>query len=217
VPRLVECSDYLGVSLIASLAGTTREEAKNGADYLLSRYELRTIALGSRMVKEPPLSRIDNLDWQIIKNLRYNARASDRDVGEALSVTERIVAYRISKLLQFGAIRTKAVIDPQRQAGLLFYELELMVDSQRRGVISRSLEEKYGDKLWNLTSPTAEMILASLFCFSISEPEESVIEALGLEGVRRCQLFILKQIIEPNRPNWIDSLIESKLHPKMSP
>ena len=57
----------------------------------------------------------------------------------------------------------------------------------------------------------ADVILASLFCFTIAEPEESVIEALKLEGVKRCQLFILKEVIEPKRPNWIDSLIESRL------
>ena len=92
-----------------------------------------------------------------------------------------MVGYRVSKLLRSGAIRTKAVIDPQKQAGLLFYELELTITPERRGAISRLLEERHGDKLWNLNSPTAEMILASLFSFTISEPEESAVEALGLE------------------------------------
>jgi len=126
-------------------------------------------------------------------------------------VTERMVGYRVSKLLRSGAIRTKAVIDPQKQAGLVFYELELTIDPQRRGVISRRLEERHGDRLWNLNSPTAEVILASLFSFTISEPEESVVEALGLEGVGECRLFILKEVIEPKRPSWIDLQLESKL------
>ena len=210
VPRLIEASDYLGPFLTGSIAGSTREEARNGADYLASRYELGTVVLGSRTIKEP-VSSIDNLDWQIIKDLRYDARSRDRELAEALSVTERMVGYRVSKLLRSGAIRTKAVIDPQRQAGLVFYELELAIDPQRRGAISRWLEEKHGDRLWNLSSPMADVILASLFCFTLADPEESVIEALKLEGVKRCQLFILKEVIEPKRPNWIDSLIEFRL------
>jgi DNA-binding Lrp family transcriptional regulator len=213
VPRLVECSDYLGPILTASIAGTTREEARGGADYMASRYELGTVVLGSRAVKEP-VSRVDNLDWQIIKGLRYDARSSDRDLAEALSITERMVGYRISKLLRSGVIRTKAVIDPRRQAGLVFYELELTIEPQRRGAISRWLGERHGDRLWNLRSPTADVILVSLFCFSIAEPEESVIEALRLEGVKRCLLFILKEVIEPARPNWIDSLIEAMIQSK---
>jgi hypothetical protein len=121
-----------------------------------------------------------------------------------------MVGYRVSKLLRSGAIRTKAVIDPRRQAGLVFYELELAIDPQKRGTISRWLGERHGDKLWNLRIPMAEVVLASLFCFTIAEPEESAIEALGVDGVKRCQLFILKEVIEPKRPNWIDVLIESR-------
>jgi DNA-binding Lrp family transcriptional regulator len=210
VPRLVESSDYLGPFLTGSIAGATREEARNGADYLASRYELGTVVLGTRTIKEP-VSRIDNLDWQIIKSLRYDAKTSDRDLAEALSVTERIVGYRISKMLRSGVIRTKAVIDPQRQAGLLFYELELAIEPQRRGVISSWLVEEHGDRLWNMSSPMADVILASFFCFTIGEPEQSVIGALKLEGVKRCLLFILKEVIEPKRPNWLDSLIELRL------
>ena len=126
-------------------------------------------------------------------------------------MTERMVGYRVSKLLRSGALRTKAVIDPQRQAGLLFYELELTIDPQRRSAIIRLLGERHGERLWNLSSPTAEVILVNLFCFTVAEPEESAIEVLRLEGVRRCQLFMLKEMIEPKRPNWIDSLIELKL------
>ena len=210
VPRLVESNDYLGPFLAASIAGATREEARKGADYLASRYELGIVSLGSKIVKEPD-SRTDNLDWRVIKGLRYDARLSDRELAEGLSVTERMVGYRISKLLRSGAIRTKAVIDPQKQAGLLFYELELSIDPQRRGAITRWLEGKHGEELWNLSSPSADVILASLFCFTIAQPEESAVEALGQEGVKRCQLFILKEIIEPRRPNWIDSLIDARL------
>ncbi len=213
VPRLVESSDYLGPSLTGTIAGVTRDEARGGADYLASRYELGTVVLGSRTIKEP-VSRVDNLDWKIIKRLRYDARTSDRDLAEALSVTERMAGYRISKLLRSGAVRTRAVIDPQRQAGLVFYELELTIDPQRRGAISRWLGAKHGDKLWNLSSPAADMILASLFDFTLAEPEESAVEAQKVEGVKRCQLFILKEVIEPKRPNWIESLIDSKLRPQ---
>ena len=212
VPRLVEASDYLGPFLTGSIAGATREEARNGADYLASRYELGTVTLGTRTIKAP-VSKLDNLDWQVIKGLRYDAKSSDRDLAEAMSVTKRLVGYRISKLLKSGAIRTKPVIDPRKQAGVVFYELELGIDPQRRGAISGWLRDKYGERLWDLSSPTADMILGGLFGFTIAEPEEAAIEALRLEGVRRCTLFILKEVIEPNRPNWIDSQIESRLQP----
>jgi DNA-binding Lrp family transcriptional regulator len=211
VPRLVESSDYLGPFLTASIAGSTPEEAGNEAEQLASQYELSTVVLGSRAVEQPS-SRLDGLDWQIIKELRYDAKSSDTHLAEALSVTQRMIGYRVSKLLGSGAIKVKAVIDPQRQAGLVFYELELLVDTQKQAVVSRWLKEDHGDKLWNLTSPASGVILASLFCFSLAEPEESVIKALTREGVKRCLLYILKEVIEPKRPNWVDSLIDLRLH-----
>jgi DNA-binding Lrp family transcriptional regulator len=209
-PRLVEASDYVGPFLTGSVAGSTGEEARSGADYLASRYELGIIGLGSRTIKEP-VSRIDNLDWQIIKALRYDARSTDRDLSEALSVTRRMIGYRISKLLRSGAIRTKAVIDPQRQGGLVFYELQLTIDPKSRDSISKWLGERHGRNLWSLSIHTADIIVASLFCFTIGKPEESAVEVLKLEGIKRCQLFILKEVIEPKRPNWVDAVIEQRI------
>ena len=210
VPRLVESSDYLGPFLSGRIAGATAEEAKREADGLAALYELGTELLWSGPVREPS-SRLDKLDWQIIRGLRYDARSSDKDLAETLSVTQRMVGYRISKLLESGSIHMRAVIDPQRQAGLVFYELQLEVDAGRREAVSRWLKQAHGDRLWNLSSPRPDVVLASLFCFTLAEPEESVIEATKREGVKRCLLFLLKEVLEPKRPNWIDSLIELRI------
>ncbi len=210
VPKLVEFSDYLGPFVTGSIAGSTREDARSGADYLASRYEMGISVLGSRAIEEPTAG-IDNLDWQLIKSLRYDARSNDSSLAQRLSVTQRMVGYRVSRLLRSGALSTKAVIDPRKQAGLVFFELELAIDPEKRGAISSWLAEKYGESLWSLYSPTADMVVASLFGFTIAEPEEVAIQALKLDGVKRCLLYILKEVIEPKRPNWIDGLIESKL------
>ena len=210
VPRLVESSDYLGPFITGSIAGATPEEARKEAEGLAAHYELSIELLGDREVVAPA-SRLDRLDWQIIKELRYDARAGDSDLAKTLSVTERMVGYRVSKLLGSGAIKIRAVIDPQRQAGLVFYELELHCEARRQDTISRWLKEGWGDRLWRLSSPAPGVLLASLFCFTLAEPEESATRALKEEGVKRCILFILKEVIEPKRPNWIDSLIDLRL------
>ncbi|MGH9918714.1 MAG: hypothetical protein ACRD6W_07595, partial [Nitrososphaerales archaeon] len=210
LPRLVESSDYLGPSVKVSIAGETREEAKEGADALAANYELETVALGDRALASPA-SRLDILDWQIIKALRYDAKFGDREIANVLSVTERMVGYRLSKLLGSGAVTVRAVIDPQRQAGLVFYELEMHVDPERRASASRWIKERSGLRLWNLASPTPGVLLASLFGFTLAEPEESVMLALKQDGVKRCVLFILKEVTEPRPPNWVDSLIDLRI------
>ena len=210
VPRLVESSDYLGPFITGSIAGANPHEAKREAESLAKRYELSTESLGEREIVIP-VSRLDRLDWQIIKELRYDAGLSDNDLAKALSVTQRMIGYRVSKLLGSGAIKVRAVIDPKRQAGLVFYELELHCEPERQNAVARWLTESHGDRLWKLSSPKSDVLLASLFCFTLAEPEESAIETLKREGVKRCILFILKEVIEPKRPNWIDSLIDLRI------
>lgn len=210
VPRLVESSDYIGKNFTVSMAGATEDEARKGAEALAARYELGTTPLGSRgLAKTPP--RLDRLDWQVIKALRYDARSTYKDLAEALSVTQRMAGYRSSNLLRSGAVQTRAVIDPQRQAGLVFYELELLVGEQHRSGVSKWLRERFGERLWSVASPNPSILLASLFSFTLAEPEDSVIEALRQSGVKRCLLLILKEVMEPKRPNWIDELIELRL------
>jgi DNA-binding Lrp family transcriptional regulator len=210
VPRLVESSDYLGLFIAVSIAGASQEEARKEAERLALHYELSTELLGDREVAAPP-SRLDRLDWQIIKEMRYDAKASDAALAKALSVTQRVVGYRVSKLLGSGAVRIRAVIDPQRQAGLVFYELELHVHEQAQGSVSRWLDERGDGRLWNLSSPRPGVVLASLFAFTLAEPEETAAEAIRREGVKRCILFVLKEVNEPKRPNWVDSLIDLRL------
>jgi len=210
VSRLVESSDFLGPSMTVSVAGATPEEARAEADRLAAHYELGTTMIGDRAIA-PPSSGMDLLDWKIIKALRYDAKSGDKALAEALSVTQRMVGYRVSKLLGSGAIRIRAVIDPKMQAGLVFYELEIHTEADRQRSISRWLNERYGSRLWQMASPTVGVLLASLFCFTLAEPEESVVEALSQRGVKRCTPFVLKEVIEPKRPNWIDSLIDFRI------
>jgi hypothetical protein len=56
----------------------------------------------------------------------------------------------------------------------------------------------------------AGVLLGNFFAFTLAEPEESYINALKLEGVKSCSLFIFKETVEPERPNWMDGLIEQK-------
>ena len=210
VPRLVESSDYFGNSITASIAGASSGEARAVADRLAAHYELGVKALGTRTIRNPSTS-LDALDWKIVRQLRYDARSSDKELAQALEVTQRMIGYRTSKLIGSGAVGLRAVIDPQRQAGLIFYELELLVEPPRSAEVLKWFSEAYSQRVWSVVSPSPEIILASLFSFTFAEPEESVLEALAREGVRRCSLYILKEVMEPKKPNWIDSLIQLRL------
>jgi DNA-binding Lrp family transcriptional regulator len=210
LPFIVEAIDYLGQVVSISISGTSSEEIDQVAARLANRFELYKWILGSRIIKEPvPVA--DRLDWQIIQKLRYDALSGVKDLSESLSITPRMVEYRIKKLLGSDILLVRAIMNSQKQQGLIFYELEMSVDETKQYEVIKRLSEIYAEKLWSVRTLSGGILLANFFAFTLAEPEEAYINTLKLEGIRSCSLFIFKETIEPRRPNWIDGLIEQKI------
>ena len=207
---IVEAIDYLGQVVSVSITGTSSEEIDRVASGLANTFELYKWILGSRIIKKP-VSVADRLDWQIIQELRYDALSGIKVLSESLSITPRMVEYRIKKLLASEMLLVRAIINSQKQQGLIFYELEMSVDETKRYEVIKRLSEIYAEKLWSVRTLAAGVLLANFFAFTLAEPEEAYVNTLKLEGVRSCSLFIFKETVEPKRPNWMDGLIEQKI------
>ena len=210
LPFVVEAIDYLGQVVSVSIAGTSSEETDQVASELADRFELYKWILGSRTIKEP-VSIADKLDWQIIQKLRYDSLAGAKELSELLSITPRMVEYRIRKLLGSDKLLVRAIINTQKQQGLIFYELEISVIETKRYNVIKLLSEIYAKKLWSIRTLSGGVLLANLFAFTLAEPEEVYVNTLSLDGVRSCSLFIFKETVEPGRPNWLDDLIEQRI------
>jgi DNA-binding Lrp family transcriptional regulator len=216
VPNLVEFIDYLGQFVTVAVAGSDPGEIQRLIDGLTREFMLGARETHQRQI---PVSKLkpDILDWQIIKELRYSARRSSTDLAKALRITPRMAEYRIGRLLDSGGMLVRATIDPTRQTGLTFYELELAVDTQHQGAVAAELDKKFGERLWS-TVASRGVLFASLFGFSLGEAEDGAIDAGKIEGVKSSLPFVLKKTMEPRGPNWIDRLIEAKLpSPEPSP
>lgn len=209
VSGVVEASDYLGTSISITLAGASTQEVHRIADAITKRFELTKEVLADSEVRDP-LFQPDRLDWKIVQKLRYNARCSIKEVAETFSITPRMAQYKIAKLLKSGALLVRAVVNTQKQGGLVFYELEIFADETKASAVVRQLRETYGERLWSVQSLKG-VLLANLFAFTLGEPEEAAVKSLRIEGVGRCALFILKEVIEPQRANWIDGRIEKEV------
>jgi DNA-binding Lrp family transcriptional regulator len=207
---IVEAIDYLGQVVSISITGTSSEEIDQVVSGLANTFELYRWFLGRRIIKKP-VSVADRLDWQIIQELRYDALSGVKELSESLSITPRMVEYRIKKLLASELLLVRAIINSQKQQGLIFYELEMSVDETKGYEVIKRLSEIYAEKLWSVRTLTAGVLLANFFAFTLADPEEAYVNALKLEGVRSCSLFIFKEAVEPKRPNWMDGLIEQKI------
>ena len=210
LPFIVEAIDYLGQVVSVSISGTSSEEIDQVASGLASRFELYKWILGSRIIREP-VSVADRLDWQIIQELRYDALSGVKELSESLSITPRMIEYRIKKLLGSDMLLVRAIISSQKQQGLIFYELEMSVDETKQYEVIKRLSEIYAEKLWSVRTFAAGVLLANFFAFTLAEPEEAYVNTLKLEGVKSCSLFIFKETVEPKKPNWMDRLIEQKI------
>ena len=210
LPFIVEANDYLGQVVSVSITGTSSEVIDKVASRLAYRFELNMRLLGGHIIREP-ISAVDRLDWQIIQELRYDALLGAKELSESLSLTPRMVEYRIKKLLSSDMLLVRAIINSQKQQGLIFYELEMSVDETKRYEVIKRLSEIYAEKLWSVRTLAAGVLLANFFAFTLAEPEEAYVNTFKLEGVRSCSLFIFKEIVEPKRPNWMDGLIEQKI------
>jgi DNA-binding Lrp family transcriptional regulator len=210
IHHLVEGFDYLGNSVGATFAGATSDDVGTAANLLAKRFELYTTEIGERAVREP-LSKLDSLDLQIMRELRYDARAKVKTIAEKLGITPRMVEYRASKLMSSGALLVHAVIDMQKQAGLVFFELEVTTDKDRHSNVVRRIREKYGERLWYFTTPSPTRFVGSFFGFSLGEPEVAALAIRKIDGVRTSFPYILKEAVEPNKPNWIDGLLDNAI------
>ncbi len=210
-PMVVEGIDFLGSAFFVSLAGASLQEVQQQGDEMAKKLRLKAgVKIGDRITRDP-VSQPDKLDWQIIQRLRYHAHCPTNSVADALSITPRMAEYRINRLLESGALLVRAIIDAQKQQGLIFYELVMSVEEARQPLIVKEVKDMFSEKFWSTYTPAPGVVLASLFGFTSGEPEEAVMNALKLKGVKRCSLYILKEIIEPHNPNWIDNLIEGRI------
>jgi DNA-binding Lrp family transcriptional regulator len=210
LPFVVDVVDYLGNVVSISITGSSSEEIDKVATEIANRFELFKWRLGSCAIKKP-LIVPDKLDWKLIQKLRYNALSGINEISDSLSITTRMVRYKITKLLDAEMLTVRAIINSQKQQGLIFYELELSVNTASRYKIVKHLREIYADKLWSIRTIADKIILANFFAFTLAEPEEAYVNVLKIEGVRSCSLFIFKEIVEPKRQNWMDDLIDQKI------
>ncbi len=210
--NIVEAYDYLGPIISLNLAGRSAEDNQKLANLLANRFELSKINLGERKVSEP-LAEPDKLDWRILQKLRYDAHCSIKKLAQTLKITRRMAEYRIAKLLRTAAMTIRPIIDPQKQQGLIFFQIEASIEDTRRHAAIDYIRKTYGEKVWSLTTSPSNNLLVNLFSFTLREPEEAATDLLQFQGTKNCYLFILKEMLEPRRPNWIDNHIAKEAKP----
>ena len=231
-PGVVEIIDTVGESFTVIFACASSEELQRLALETKKRLHLTRVLKAVDWPVVTPMIVPSRLDWQIMQACRYDALCSASDIAEKLSITPRMVEYRINKLLESRACFIKAMIDVQSQKGIIFYSMALFVDETVQS-LPNALKELHGEKMWSLLPsrplssvflklglkervfsvlmPHSGCVYANFFADTPGESEQALMKTLKLKGVKRARLSITKEWIEPRRPTWMDKLIQEKI------
>lgn len=69
--------------------------------------------IGTLISKTMPDSTFDALDFKIIHILNKNGRVSSSEIARQVGANERTIRKRIDRLVEIGAIRLAAIVNPQ--------------------------------------------------------------------------------------------------------
>ncbi|MCS6907691.1 MAG: AsnC family transcriptional regulator [Anaerolineales bacterium] len=83
----------------------------------------------------------DSLDYQIILALHKNARASAAEIARRIGANERTVRKRIEHLVQSGAMRLTAILEPSAFGYVTAADIFLEVESQHEEEVLKRLME----------------------------------------------------------------------------
>jgi Lrp/AsnC family transcriptional regulator for asnA, asnC and gidA len=121
--------------------------------------------LGSRPVT---LDELDELDRAIIGHLQEDGRRSFRSIGEALSVSEGTVRFRVRRLQEQGIMRILGFVDPHRFGYQVSASVMLAAEPGRHGEVVEQLGE--WPEIVYLSSCTGRAnVYAHVICGSRSE------------------------------------------------
>lgn len=72
----------------------------------------------------------DQVDYQILKKLSQNARASAAEIAKTININERTIRRRLKNLLETNTIRVTAVINPSMFGYDAIADINLKVESE---------------------------------------------------------------------------------------
>ncbi len=158
----------------------------------------------------PPVEiELSNLDWRIIKALRYHAFKPLSAVAEELSLSAKTVRRRFDRMAASNALIVVPLVNPADIPNTITHVLLLYPTPERwEEVLNRAMEEFGGSCFLSKSSPPGN----AMFCLAartLAETEENLLQAKKIEGMRNVKMLILKEIREFSQ--WVDSAIDRKI------
>jgi len=152
---------------------------------------------------------LSNVDWRIIKALRYHAFKPLSAVAKELGLSAKTVRRRFDRMAQNNAIIIVPLVNPADIPNTITHVILLYPVPERWEEVLKVAMEEFKDTCFLArTSPPGNAMIC-LAARTLAETEENLIKARRLDGMRDAKLLILREITEYTQ--WIDSAIDRKI------
>jgi DNA-binding Lrp family transcriptional regulator len=152
---------------------------------------------------------LTNLDWRIIKALRYNALKPLSSVAKEVGVSAKTARKRFDRMAKNNAIIIAPLVNPAEIPNTITHVILLYPDPERREqVVARAMAEFGPACFLARTAPPGNAMIC-LAARTLAETEENLIKARKLDGMKDAKLLVLREIREYTQ--WVDSAIERRI------
>lgn len=211
VDGMLEIHDFIGPGVCLDIAFQDTGER----DEKLSALSELTGHLHPRLSyhrRTPEVSRpLSQLDWRIIRALRWEARRSPTEVASEVGVTARTVKRRRDRMLREGSLLIAPLFDPSRADGLLLFNLLVHLGPSPALGVKRGLIETFSESCIHALKPASTSIGAFnlvLCAHSSREVEALRQQALELQGIRKADVALFRGVHDTS--DWLDDEIEHR-------
>ncbi len=158
----------------------------------------------------PPVTiELTNVDWRIIKALRYSALKSPSAVAKELGLTAKTVRRRFDRMTRNNAVIIVPLVNTAHIPDTITYVMLLYPSAGRREEVLRQAMSEFKDTAFLTYTASPGNAMFCLFARTLAETEESLIRARQIDGMRDARLLLLREIREYTQ--WLDSAIDRKI------
>jgi len=143
-------------------------------------------------------NRIDPVDREIIRLLLKDGRMSNTEIARHIEgVSERVVRYRISKLIKEKVIRVSAVVDPGAIGFPVVADVWVEVEAGHAIKVAKSLAELELVRYVSYSAGGMKDVTAQVVALNVQALYTYVDEVIGnVPGVQRTQTMLIPDVLK---------------------
>ncbi len=158
----------------------------------------------------PPVEiELSNVDWRIIKALRYDAMKPLSKVASELGLTTKTVRRRFDRMTQNNAVIIVPLVNPSEIADTITHVLLLYPSSDRRNQVLAKAMQEFDDSCFLSYTSSPDNAMLCLAARTLADTEDNLLRAKRIGGMDDARLLVLREMREYTV--WVDSAIDRKI------